>query len=116
MKPECVVALKESSQMLQSRRGLLWLLVYSSLLSAFSVFLMSNTELSLLDNAQVLYMMTGTLTGAGELVDRICEEDVLIVDQEATGCLYRKRMWYIKSKIRLRGRGPSSRHQDASPP
>jgi hypothetical protein len=100
MKPECVVALKESSQMLQSRRGLLWLLVYSSLL----------------DNAQVLYMMTGTLTGAGELVDRICEEDVLIVDQEATGCLYRKRMWYIKSKIRLRRRGPSSRHQDASPP
>jgi ABC-type transport system involved in multi-copper enzyme maturation permease subunit len=75
MKAEYVIAFKESAQMLQSRRGILWLLAYSTLLSAFSVLLVSNTELSLLDNAQVLYMMTGTVTGLGALVAAIFGSD-----------------------------------------
>ena len=60
MKTHWLMAYKESTQMLRSQRGLLWLMAYSGLLSAFSLLLVSNTELSLLDNAQVVYMMTGT--------------------------------------------------------
>jgi hypothetical protein len=39
MKPAWFIAGKESVQMLRSQRGLLWLIVYSGLLSAFSLLL-----------------------------------------------------------------------------
>jgi hypothetical protein len=83
MKPEWFIAAKESVQMLRSQRGLLWLLVYSGLLSAFSVLLVSNTELSLLDNAQVVYMMAGSVMAAGALVAAIFGSDPTPVSANA---------------------------------
>ncbi len=82
MKPEWMIVGKESGQMLRSQRGLVGLLVYSGLLSAFSLLLVSNTELSLLDNAQVIYMMTGTIMAAGALVAAIFGSDAYAGERE----------------------------------
>jgi ABC-type transport system involved in multi-copper enzyme maturation permease subunit len=82
MKPAWFIAGKESVQMLRSQRGLLWLIVYSGLLSAFSLLLVSNTELSLLDNAQVVYMMAGTVMAAGALVAAIFGSDAYAGERE----------------------------------
>lgn len=76
------IACKECRLLLRSRRGLLWLLVYSLLLSAFSLLLVSNTELSLLDNAQVVYMMSGTVLGAGSLMAAILGSDAYAGEKE----------------------------------
>ena len=67
MRTHLTITYKESAQLLQSQRGLLWLFAFSGLLSAFSLLFVSNTELSLLDNAQVVYMMAGTVLAAGAL-------------------------------------------------
>jgi ABC-type transport system involved in multi-copper enzyme maturation permease subunit len=75
MKTIWTLARKESAQMVHSQRGLVWLLTFSGLLSAFSLLLVSNTELSLLDNAQVVYMMAGTILAAGALLAAILGSD-----------------------------------------
>lgn len=77
-----IIASKESAQMLRSQRGLLWLLTFSGLLSAFSLLLVSNTELSLLDNAQVVYMMAGTVLAAGALLAAILGSDAYAGEKE----------------------------------
>jgi len=82
MKAYWTIAYKESAQMLGSQRGLLWLTAYSGLLSAFSLLLISNTELSLLDNAQVVYMMTGTILAAGALLAAILGSDAYAGEKE----------------------------------
>ncbi|WP_211232857.1 ABC transporter permease [Desulfatirhabdium butyrativorans] len=76
------ISRKESAQMLRSQRGLLWLVAFSGLLSAFSLLLVSNTELSLLDNAQVLYMMAGTVMAAGALLAVILGSDAYAGEKE----------------------------------
>ena len=75
MKTHWTIAYKESTQMLRSQWGLMWLLTLSGLLSAFSLLLVSNTELSLLDNAQVVYMMVGTVLTTGTLLAAILGSD-----------------------------------------
>lgn len=82
MKIYWTIAYKESLQMLRSQRGLLWLTAYSGLLSAFSLLLVSNTELSLLDNAQVVYMMSGTVLAAGSLLSVILGSDAYAGEKE----------------------------------
>jgi len=82
MKAHWTIAYQESAKMLRSRRGLLWLIVYSGLLSAFSLLLVSNTELSLLDNAQVVYMMAGTILAAGTLLAVILGSDAYAGEKE----------------------------------
>ena len=82
MKTHWIIAYKESTQMLRSQRGLLWLMSYSGLLSAFSLLLVSNTELSLLDNAQVVYMMTGTILAVGALLAAILGSDAYAGEKE----------------------------------
>jgi ABC-type transport system involved in multi-copper enzyme maturation permease subunit len=82
MKPTWLITVKESRQMLRSQRGLFWLLAYSGLLSAFSLLLVSNTELSLLDNAQVVYMMTGTVMAVGALIAAILGSDAYAGEKE----------------------------------
>ena len=76
------IARKESTQMLRSQRGLLWLLTFSGLLSAFSLLLVSNTELSLLDNAQVVYMMAGMILAAGALLAAVLGSDAYAGEKE----------------------------------
>ena len=76
------IARKESKQILLSQRGVVWLLTFSGLMSAFSLLLVSNTELSLLDNAQVVYMMIGTVLAAGSLVAAILGSDSYAGEKE----------------------------------
>ncbi len=77
-----VIARKESAQMLRSQRGMVWLLTFSGLLSALSLLLVSNTELSLLDNAQVVYMMAGTVLAVGALLAVILGSDAYAGEKE----------------------------------
>jgi ABC-type transport system involved in multi-copper enzyme maturation permease subunit len=73
---------KESAQLLCSKRTLLWLLAYSGLLSTFSLLLVSDTELSLLDNAQVVYLMTGTILAVGSLIAAVLGSDSYAGERE----------------------------------
>ena len=82
MKTLLTISYKESAQVLRSQRGLLWLLSFSGLLSAFSLLLVSNTELSLLDNAQVVYMMSGTVVAAGALLAAMLGSDAYAGEKE----------------------------------
>ena len=82
MKTQWAIVQKESMQMLRSQRGLVWLMIFSGLLSAFSLLLVSNTELSLLDNAEVVYMMTATVLAAGALLAAVLGSDAYAGEKE----------------------------------
>jgi ABC-type transport system involved in multi-copper enzyme maturation permease subunit len=82
MNPALLIARKETGEVLQCRRGLSWLLAASVALSALSVLLVSNTELSLLDNAQVVYMMMGTVTVLGCLLSVVLGADAIAGERE----------------------------------
>ena len=82
MTPVRIIAVKEYRALLKNQRGLVCLLAFSTLLSAFAILLISNRELSLLDNAQVVYMMTGTITAAGALIAVILGSDSYAGERE----------------------------------
>ncbi len=82
MNASSLIATKERSALLQNQRGLAWLLAYAGILSAFALLLISNRELSLLDNAQVVYMMAGTVTAAGALIAVIMGSDAYAGERE----------------------------------
>ena len=67
MSPGTFVARKEAGELLLSLRGLGWLLAVATALSGFSLLLVGSKELSLLDNAQVVYDMLGIVTALGAL-------------------------------------------------
>jgi ABC-type transport system involved in multi-copper enzyme maturation permease subunit len=68
MSPVLLIARKEAGDLLMSPRGLAWLLATTLILSVFALLLVSDTELSLLENAQVVYDMSGTITALGALL------------------------------------------------
>jgi ABC-2 family transporter protein len=72
-----IIAGKESGELLLSKRGLLWLLVMSLVLSGFALLLISNTELGLLDNAQVVYDMVGLVISLGALLTLVVGADAI---------------------------------------
>lgn len=76
------IAFKERTALLRNQRGLGWLLVFSAVLSAFALLLISNQELSLLDNAQVVYMLAGTVTAAGAVIAAILGADTFAGERE----------------------------------
>jgi ABC-type transport system involved in multi-copper enzyme maturation permease subunit len=76
------IARKERAALVQDQRGLGWLLAYSVVLSAFALVLISNQELSLLDNAQVVYMLAGTVTAAGAVIAAILGADAFAGERE----------------------------------
>jgi ABC-type transport system involved in multi-copper enzyme maturation permease subunit len=82
MSATALIAKKERSALLQNQRGLAWLLAYTGILSAFALLLISNRELSLLDSAQVVYMMAGTVTAAGALIAVIMGADAYAGERE----------------------------------
>lgn len=82
MNASSLIAKKERRALLQNQRGLAWLLAYTGILSAFALLLISNQELSLLDNAQVVYMMAGTVTAAGALIAVIMGADAYAGERE----------------------------------
>ncbi len=82
MSPITLIARKESAELLKSGRGLAWLLALSVILSVLSLLLVSNTELSLLDNAQVVYMVMGTITALGALLAVVLGSDAIAGEKE----------------------------------
>ncbi|MEI6972270.1 MAG: ABC transporter permease [bacterium] len=80
--PIGLIAAKERRALLENQRGLAWLLAFSATLSAFALLLVSNTELSLLDNAQVVYLMVGTVTAAGAVIAVILGSDAFAGERE----------------------------------
>ena len=77
-----LIARKESGELLRSGRGLAWLLAISVILSVFSLLFVSNTELSLLDNAQVVYMVMGIITALGALLAVVLGSDAIAGEKE----------------------------------
>lgn len=82
MNPVTLIAKKERLVLLQDPRGLAWLLAYSLVLSAFALLLIANQELSLLDSAQVIYMMAGTVTAAGAMIAVVLGSDAFAGERE----------------------------------
>jgi ABC-type transport system involved in multi-copper enzyme maturation permease subunit len=82
MSPTLLIARKEAGELLLSLRGLGWLLAMTAALSAFGLLLVSDTELSLLDNAQVVYDMTGIVTALGALLALIVGIDGVAGERE----------------------------------
>jgi ABC-type transport system involved in multi-copper enzyme maturation permease subunit len=82
MNPVLLIARKERGEVLHSARGLSWLLAVSVVLSGLSLLFVSNTELSLLDNAQVVYMMMGTITALGCLLAIVLGTDAIAGERE----------------------------------
>ncbi|MGH6941475.1 ABC transporter permease [Hypericibacter sp.] len=68
MNPTILIARKEAGELLLSQRGLLWLLAMAVALSSFALLLVGDAELSLLDNAQVVYDMAAIVTALGALL------------------------------------------------
>jgi hypothetical protein len=77
LKGALIIAGKESGELLLSKHGLLWLLVISLVLSGFTLLLISNTELGLLDNAQVVYDMVGLAISLGALLTLVVGADAI---------------------------------------
>lgn len=82
MNAALVLARKEGGELLLGARGLAWLLALSAALSIFSLLLVSNTELSLLDNAQVVYDMVVTITALGALLAVVVGSDAIAGERE----------------------------------
>lgn len=82
MNPILLIARKESGEVLQSGRGLSWLLALSVVLSSLCLLFVSNTELSLLDNAEVVYMVMGTITALGALLAVVLGTDAVAGERE----------------------------------
>jgi ABC-type transport system involved in multi-copper enzyme maturation permease subunit len=73
---------KEMMELFYSTRGLLFFLLISVVLSAFSLMLVTNTELSLLDNAQALYMMSGIVLVLTMLIAAVYGSDAIAGERE----------------------------------
>ncbi|MHB1217666.1 MAG: ABC transporter permease subunit [Alphaproteobacteria bacterium] len=77
-----LIARKEAGELLLNVRGLAWLMAMAVALSAFGLLLVSNTELSLLDNAQVVYDMAGIVTALGSLLAMVVGIDTIAGERE----------------------------------
>ena len=68
MNPGLILVKREFQEDFKASRGAVFLVIAALVLSAFAVLLVSNTELSLLDNAQAVYMMAGIIIALAALV------------------------------------------------
>lgn len=82
-----IIARKEAGELLLSRRGLIWLLAVAAALSGFALLLVGDTELSLLDNAQVVYDMAAIVTALGSLLALIVGIDTVAGERERSSLL-----------------------------
>lgn len=80
--PASVLFAKEAQEILVNPRGRLWLLMLTGVLSVFSLLFVGNTELSLLDNAQVVYDMLGVITALGALLAVLSGVDAIAGERE----------------------------------
>lgn len=77
-----LIARREAGELLLSLRGLSWLMAVAVALSGFGLLLVSNTELSLLDNAQVVYDMVAVVTALGSLLALVVGLDTVAGERE----------------------------------
>ncbi|MGL5445916.1 MAG: ABC transporter permease [Rhabdaerophilum sp.] len=77
-----LIARKEAGEIVVSRRGRAWLLAMVGVLSGFSLLLVGSTELSLLDNAQVVYDMAGIVIALGALLALVVGSDAFAGEHE----------------------------------
>jgi ABC-type transport system involved in multi-copper enzyme maturation permease subunit len=77
-----LIACKEAGELMFSPRGLGSLLTVASVLSAFGLLLISDTELGLLDNAQVVYDMVGVAVALGALIAIVAGVDSIGGERE----------------------------------
>ncbi len=77
-----LIARKEAGELLLSLRGLGFLTAMAAAFSTFGLLLISNTELSLLDNAQVVYDMAAIVTALGALLAFIVGTDGVSGERE----------------------------------
>jgi ABC-2 type transport system permease protein len=82
MNPILLIARKESGELLLSVRGLGWLLALSAVLSVLALLFVSSTELSLLDNAQAVYVEMGTITALGAVLAVVLGSDAVAGERE----------------------------------
>lgn len=82
MSATSLIARKEGGDLLLSPRGLAWLLTMAIVLSVFGLLLVGNTELGLLDNAQVVYDMGGIVTVLGALLAVVVGTDAVAGERE----------------------------------
>lgn len=77
-----ILARKEAGELVLSPRGIAWLLAMAAALSVFGLLLVGSTELSLLDNAQVVYDMSGIVTALGGLLAVVVGNDSIAGERE----------------------------------
>ena len=83
MKNKTVILVqKELKELLLSSKGILFFLLVAVILSLFSLLLVTNTELSLLDNAQALYMMGGIVLALMILISAVYGSDAIAGERE----------------------------------
>lgn len=80
--PVTVLFIKEAREILASQRGQAWLLTLAGVLSVVSLLFVANTELSLLDNAQVVYDMMGLIVALGALLAMVSGVDAIAGERE----------------------------------
>ena len=82
MSPALLIARQEARELVLSPRGLGWLLAAAAALSGFALLLVGSKELSLLDNAQVVYDMLGIVTALGALLAVAAGTDAIAGERE----------------------------------
>ena len=82
MSATALLACKEGGELLLSGRGVAWLVALCCVLSAFGLLLVSDSELSLLDNAQVVYDMVGLIMALGSLLAVAIGSDAIAGERE----------------------------------
>lgn len=77
MSAAALIARKEAGELLLAPRGQAWLLAMAAAMSAFGLVLIGSAQLSLLDNAQVVYDMAGIATALGALLAMVVGVDAV---------------------------------------
>ena len=77
-----ILARKEAGELVLSPRGISWLLAMAAALSVFGLLLVGSTELSLLDNAEVVYDMAGIVIALGALLAVVVGNDSIGGERE----------------------------------
>lgn len=82
MNAAALLARREARELILSPRGLGWLLAMAGALSGFGLLLVGSSELSLLDNAQVVYDMLGIVTALGAVLALAAGTDAIAGERE----------------------------------
>jgi ABC-type transport system involved in multi-copper enzyme maturation permease subunit len=77
-----LLARKEGGELVASQHGLAWLAALAMALSAFSLLFVRGTELSLLENAEAVYMMQGVVAALAALLAVVVGNDSIAGERD----------------------------------